>query len=48
MGEGVKSREQEKLDRTLKYEGIIQQRREGMTVKESDKEGMREGKCLPL
>lgn len=37
MGEGVQPREREKLDRTLKYDGIIRQRREGTIVKESDK-----------
>lgn len=46
MGEGVKPRER-KLDRTLKY-GITRQRREGTTVKESDRSGSRGGKCLPL
>lgn len=37
MGEGEKTREREKLDRTLKYDGIIQQWREGTTVKDGDK-----------
>lgn len=37
MGEGVKPMEHVKLGRTLKYDGIIRQRREGRTVKESDK-----------
>lgn len=37
MGDGVKPKEQEKLDRTLEYDGIIQQRREG-TVREGEEE----------
>ncbi len=36
------------MDRTLKYDGIIRQRREGTTVKESDKYRRRGEKCLPL
>lgn len=47
-GEGVKPREREKLDKTLIYDGIIRQSREGAAVKESDKWGRRGGKCLPL
>lgn len=43
MGEGVKPREREELDRSLKY-GIIRWKREGPTVKKSDKSGLGGGK----